>query len=202
MNSIGKAVALAMSSPIGVGNAKHRYPHYEGYAEGASFPTFKKEIFDKIGMYDEKLLKNQDDELNYRLTKSGGKVYLSPKVKCIYFVREKIGQLFNQYFQYGFWRVAVIRKHKSPVSFRQVIPALFFVLIFLLLILGFLLPNKYQLISYILPLSYLVIIIFAGIISAIKNGLIVGLNFPLVVFILHFAYAMGFLKGLIRKEKV
>lgn len=84
----GRAVALVMAHPIGVGNAKHRYPTYEGYAQGACYPMFRKEVFEKIGLYDEQLLRNQDDELNYRLAKHGEKVFISPRARCTYFVRE------------------------------------------------------------------------------------------------------------------
>ena len=100
----GQAVSQAMSHPVGIGNAKHRFGNYEGYAEGACFPVFRKEIFDKVGLYDETLVRNQDDELNYRIARIGGKVFISPRAKCTYYVRETPWQLFRQYFQYGYWK--------------------------------------------------------------------------------------------------
>ena len=202
VNSFGKAVALAMSNPIGIGNAKHRFPDYEGYAEGAGFPTFKKEVFDNIGLYDEKFIKNQDDELNFRLTKSGGKIYLSSRVKSIYFVRETVSELFKQYFEYGFWRVAVIRKHKYPVSFRQLIPFLFFSSVILLSFLVLLVPGNYYFISLILPAIYLTILIISGVIIAFRFGYATGIKFPLAVAVLQLSYALGFLKGLIYKKNI
>ena len=89
-----------MSHPLGVGNALHRYPDYEGYVEGAQFPAIRRWVFDRIGMFDERLVRNQDDEFNYRIRQAGGKIYVSPRVRYRYFVRERIGQLFKQYFQY------------------------------------------------------------------------------------------------------
>ncbi len=194
--NFGKAAAIAMSHPIGVGNAKHRFPNYEGYAEGAGFPVFKKEVFEKIGMYDENLIRNQDDEFNLRLTKSGYKVYLSPKVKCKYYVRENPAKLFNQYFNYGYWRIATLKKHKMTVSFRQIVPALFFLVIVFLIVLSPFLPLNPFITSLILPAIYLFIISIFTFKIIIEKGINVGIRFPIAVLILHFSYAMGFLKGL------
>lgn len=195
----GKAVALAMSSPIGVGNARHRFSDYEGYAEIACFPVFKKEIFDIIGLYDESLVRNQDDELTLRLIRSGYKIYLSPSVKCVYYVRDNPSKLFKQYFYYGFWRVAVLKKHKIPASLRQMAP-IGLLLIFLLAILfSMFLPYNSVLISITLPILYMISIILLSVPVMIKNDLKTGLLFPLAVIILHQAYALGFLKGIFKE---
>jgi succinoglycan biosynthesis protein ExoA len=97
-SSFGRAVAVVMSHPVGVGNARHRFPDYEGHAEGACFPMFRREVFEKVGLYDENLIRNQDDEFNYRLTRAGEIVFISPRARSTYFVRETPSQLFRQYF--------------------------------------------------------------------------------------------------------
>ena len=194
VTGFGEAAALAMSNPVGVGNAKHRFPEYEGFAEGAGFPVFKKEVFDKIGLYDEGMLKNQDDELNYRLTKQGFKVFLSPKAKSKYFVRTTPVELFKQYFNYGYWRVAVIKKHKLPVSIRQVVPALFLLSMLFFICLGIIINQLF--VSLLIPLIYLLTILLFDIKIIIKNGIKTGALFSLAVVILHFSYATGFLSGL------
>jgi len=107
VSPFGKAIALAMSHPFGVGNAKHRYPDYEGYAEGAAFPVYRREVFDLVGLFDENLLRNQDDEFNFRLKLKGMKVYITPKNKCLYYVRETPFKLFKQYFEYEIGRAHV-----------------------------------------------------------------------------------------------
>ncbi len=193
--NFGKATAIAMSHPIGVGNAKHRYPDYEGYAEGACFPVFKKSVFNKIGMYDENLVRNQDDELNLRLTKNGLKVFLSPKAKSTYYVRETPGKLFKQYFDYGYWRVAVLKKHRMPASFRQLVPILFVLSILSLIIISPFIPVGPFLTSFILPIIYIVVLLFFTFRVIFKNGFRIGIYFPLSVIILHFSYAFGFIKG-------
>ncbi len=115
-NRFGEAVAVAMSHPLGVGLATHRFPNYEGYVEGAHFPTFRKWIFDRIGNFDEGLVRTEDDEFNYRIAQAGGKIYVSPRVRYVYYVRETLSKLFRQYIQYSFWRIPVVRKHKKPTT--------------------------------------------------------------------------------------
>ena len=140
-NDFTKAVAIAMSSPIGVGNAKHRFPEYEGYAEMACFPFFKKDVFDKYGLYDESLIKNQDDEFCFRIRLKGAKIYISNKVKSTYYVRDSFSKLFGQYYSYGKWRIPVLLKHKIAISYRQQVPALFFLAIAWLVIISIYLNN-------------------------------------------------------------
>jgi GT2 family glycosyltransferase len=185
-----------MSNPIGVGNAKHRFHNFEGFAEGAAFPVFKKEAFKLAGMYDESLDRNQDDELNYRLNELGYKIYISPIARSTYYVRDSPKELFKQYFDYGYWRMAVIRKHKIPVSLRQLAPPVFFILVLLFIIFCVLLHFIPFFCAFILPAIYIFAIFTSAIIVIKKNGIRLGLLFPIAVVILHFAYAAGFLKGL------
>jgi GT2 family glycosyltransferase len=191
----GQAVAAAMSHPVGIGNARHRHPNYEGYAEGACYPVFRREVFDTIGFYDEALVRNQDDELNYRLTQRGGKVFLSPRARCTYFVRETVRTLFHQYFEYGYWRVAVLRKHRTPASLRQLAPPTFMAILMLSLILAVLLPGGWRLIALTVPALYLVTLFGAATLLLSRLGWRVGLLFPLAAATMHLAYAAGFLRG-------
>ena len=194
----GRAIAIAMSHPVGVGNAKHRFPDYEGYAEGACYPVFRREIFDRVGFYDENLVRNQDDELNRRIALNGEKVFLSPRAKCIYYVREKISHLSRQYYQYGYYRVAVLKKHRLPQSFRQIVPVVFFSAMGVLLIGLFILPGWWAIIGLILPSIYLTILVFGGLGVGIKEGFLVGLLFPITAFVMHISYALGFAWGIQR----
>ncbi len=196
-SDFGKAAAIAMSHPIGVGNARHRFPGYEGFAEGVGFPVFKKEVFEKVGLYDEQLFRNQDDELNFRLTKAGYKVYISPKSKSKYYVRESAKKLFEQYFYYGYWRIATLRKHKMTVSIRQLIPALFFLaVIFLAVISPFQTLFNTMILGFALPAIYLFVLFIFTFKVIIEKGINIGIRFPAAVFILHFSYALGFVNGL------
>lgn len=192
-NTFAKATAEAMSSFIGVGNANHRFSDYEGYAEMACFPLFRREVFNKYGLYDESLIRNQDDEFCFRLSLGGEKTFISPKAKSSYFVRESPAELFKQYFRYGYWRVAVLRKHKIPISFRQQVPILFYLIMILLLIFGMIKGMNW--VGLVLPVLYAMIIFVFTLTIFFKAGFTVAALFPIPVFILHLSYAAGFFCG-------
>jgi len=196
----GQAVAAAMSHPVGIGNAKHRHPTYEGYAEGACYPVFRKEVFEKVGLYDETLVRNQDDELNYRLAKYGEKVFISPRARYSYFIRETPSKLFRQYFDYGYWRVAVLRKHRLPASLRQIVPPLFMSIILVVAILGLLLSGWWRLTAVALPVVYGATLLLVGAREVGKAGWRVGALFPVAAAIMHTAYAAGFVWGLLKSR--
>ena len=201
-SAFGRATALAMSHPLGVGNAKHRFPYYEGYAEGAGFPVFRKETFDNVGLYDEDLIHNHDDEFNFRVALSGGKVFISPRARCAYYVRETPRQLFWQYFQYGSYKVDVLKKHRRFISLRHVVPAVFFSLMLVLVVGGLGLPGCWRLIAIVLPIAYAFVLFMAGLQVAAKQRDFLGLILPIPTVIMHFSYAAGFVwKVVVGKRK-
>lgn len=120
-----KAVAAAFHSAFVCGGAATRRPEFEGATDTVFPGCWRKETLERVGLFDEHLVRNQDDELNYRITKAGGVVWQSARVRCWYEPRNSLGKLFRQYFQYGFWKVAVIRKHGLPAKLRHVVPGLF-----------------------------------------------------------------------------
>ncbi len=197
--SFGKANAIAMSSRIGVGNAKHRFPNYEGYAEMACFPLFRRDVLDTVGYYDEFFVINHDDEYCFRLRKAGGKVFISHRAKCYYFVRKSPKSLFKQYFAYGLWQIAFLKKHREPISLRQLVPVTFFSVILLMIIISIL---THQLVlALILPGIYTAVLTITAIPLIFKHGINIAIRFPLAVFILHFAYAVGFVSGFVKFRK-
>ena len=84
-------------------------------------------VFDRIGLYDESLVRNQDDELYFRLRKAGGKFYITPKIEYVYFVRENSINCSANIIKYSFWRIPVMLKHRQPTTLRQVVPSLFYI---------------------------------------------------------------------------
>lgn len=192
--TFGKAVAVAMSHWLGVGNASHRFPDFEGYAEGAAFPAIWRWVFERIGNFDEQLVRNQDDEFNYRISRAGGRVYVSPRIRYTYFVRERVSRLFKQYYQYGFWRIPVIRKHRRPTTWRQLVPPLSYLASIVLLLMGVLL--RQPIIALALPFSYALALIIAGIMLLPKTGVRIACRVPIAMAIMHLGYACGIVHGL------
>jgi GT2 family glycosyltransferase len=185
-----------MSCPFGVGNAKFRYSNEETYVDTLAFGAYKKDIFDKIGLFDEELVRNQDDEFNLRLTRSGGKILLTPSIKSYYYSRSSLKKLWKQYFQYGYWKVRVIQKHKIPSSLRQLVPATFVSILGILSIAS--LFNKYAIyiLGFILGLYLLSSIIFSMISCKSKDKKFM-IVLPLIFLILHLSYGLGFLNGIL-----
>ena len=196
-NYIGGAIASAMRSPIGVGNARFRTGDYDGWVDTLAFGMHYKWVVDKIGYFDEELVRNQDDEFNLRIILAGGKICMSKSVQSTYFSRTSLGQLWRQYFQYGFWRIRTFQKHKRPATPRQLVPLLFVLSILLLGIGGFLWTP-----FWVLLLTEMILYVLGLIIGAVDVGRKSEWRFapiaPLVFMILHFAYGLGSLWGIIR----
>ena len=184
-----------MSHPLGVGNALHRYPDYEGYTEGAQFPAIRRWVFDRIGAFDERLVRNQDDEFNYRIRRAGGKVYVSPRVRYSYFVRARVGQLFKQYFQYGFWRIPVIEKHRRPTTLRQMAPTLFYAACVASRGRGPVVARS-RCLLLTLPVTYASALLLAGAALVPGNGARVSACVPVAIATMHAGYAWGLAYGM------
>ena len=193
-NLFGKAAAVAMSHPFGVGNAFHRFSNYEGHAEGAQFPAMRRWVFERVGRFDEQLMRNEDDEFNYRIRKAGGKVYITPRIRYTYYVREEIRQLFRQYFQYGFWRIKVINKHRRLIALRYLMPASFYLAMGTLLLGGLLF--KQMIVALALPGLYAAGLIIAALSVLTREGFKVTSLVPLAIATIHAGYALGFIYGL------
>ena len=190
----GKAVAVAMSHPAGVGLATHRFADFEGYVEGAQFPSFRRWVFERVGTFDENLVRNQDDELNYRITQAGGRSYVSPRVKYVYYVRGQLGKLFKQYFHYSFWRIPVLRKHKKPTAPRQMVPPLFFLAIIALAVVG--IWTSQPLVALALPALYVAVLLAIAVAAIPRHGASVAILVPVAIATMHVAYAAGMAYGL------
>lgn len=202
---IGEAIALVFQNPFAVGGAKSHALAYEGYVDSVWGGFYKKNVFEKIGLFDEDLIRNQDDEFNYRLIKSGGKIWQSPKIQFYYLCRSNLNFLFLQYFQYGYWKIRVIQKHKLPASLRHIVPISFILTILGTVLFGLVHPFGFYLLGIIVVL-YLLLVVVNSVVIALKNG---AKYFPMLPFIfmaMHFGYGFGSLKGVwdfavLRKHK-
>lgn len=124
-SAISRAIAIALSHPFGVGNSWFRIGASEPrWVETVPFGCYRREVFERIGVFDEELLRDQDDEFNYRLIKSGGRILLVPQIVSKYYARDSFAKLWRMYFQYGLFKPLVIRKIGAVVKVRHVIPAL------------------------------------------------------------------------------
>jgi succinoglycan biosynthesis protein ExoA len=119
---LAEAIAHAFHSRFASGGAKYRDPEYEGPVASVPYGCFRKSTLDGIGLYDEDLVCGQDVELNFRIISSGGIVWQSPRIASWYAPRTTLAKLFRQHFQYGFWKIGILRKHRRIVSWRSIVP--------------------------------------------------------------------------------
>lgn len=196
-STVSRAIAAAMSSPIGVGGASHRFANYEGYAEGTAFPAFRRWVFDRIGMFDEQLIRNQDDELNFRITRAGGKIYISPRVKHAYFVRDSFKALFSQYAQYAYWKIEVMRKHGRVIAPRHLVPGLFVSALPFCVGSAMLLPLPLSLLPASVLAAYGGLLGWLAVQVAVRErDPVVGVAAAAAATTMHVAYGMGSIVGL------
>lgn len=191
---IGQAIAAAFQSPFAVGGARGHDPGYEGVVDTVYLGSWPREVFDRIGFFDEELVRNQDDEFNLRLTRNGGKIWQSPRIKSWYHPRESLRALLRQYLQYGYWKVRVIQKHKLPASMRHLVPGLFVLLFGTLPILAFWWPLMGWAWLGVVG-TYLLAIVGASWMSAAQEGWRFLPVLPFVFACYHFGYGYGFLRG-------
>lgn len=199
----GKVVALATSTPFGVGGGRFHYSDKEEFVDTVYMGAWPRRIFEKIGLFDEELVRDQDDEFNYRLRAAGGKILLSPTIKSEYTVRSTPHALWRQYFQYGFWKIRVLQKHPRQMSLRQFIPPLFVLALLASLLLA-LFPVTCFL-SLVVPAAYILANLAASALTisrAQKSNqspfTIYHLLLPFTFAILHLSYGLGFLLGLFK----
>jgi succinoglycan biosynthesis protein ExoA len=201
----GEAIAAAFRSPFCSGGGRAHDPDYEGEVDTVYLGCWRRPVFDNIGFFDEALVRNQDDEFNYRLLRSGGKIWQSPRIISSYVVRSSVRRLFQQYLQYGFWKVAVIRKHRGLASWRHIVPALFVVSLLLVppsIIVAWLFG--FQNSALILAFALLGELVLYTIASATAVASCVWglpkrvlLLLPAVFAAYHIAYGVGFLMGIL-----
>ncbi|MFH2103081.1 MAG: glycosyltransferase family 2 protein [Chloroflexota bacterium] len=196
--SFGGAVALATSTPFGIGGARFHYSDQEEWVDTVYLGAWPRRVFERVGLFDEELVRDQDDEFNYRLRKAGGKILLSPLIKSRYFVRSRPGALWRQYTQYGFWKVRVLQKHPRQMRPRQFAPPMF---VAALLLTGLSAPFLWFSFWLFLALTgvYMLANLAASISTAAKHNAWRILPWLALTYaILHIGYGTGFLAGLLR----
>lgn len=199
-----RAIAAAYHSRFSTGGARFHNSDYSGWVDTVPYGCWHKSTVERIGLFDETLVRNQDDELNLRLVRSGGKIWQDPSIVSWYSTRGTLSRLFRQYFQYGYWKVAVIRKHRLPASWRHLVPAFFVLGVAGLLanlgLAAILNSPAWFAASSIgcmsIVLLYGLLNVAASCLIAAKAGWSILPFLPLVFLTYHVSYGLGFLCGL------
>ncbi len=200
-----RAIAAVLAHPLGVGNARFRLGTNEPReVDTVPFGCFRREVFERVGLFDEDLVRSQDSEFNFRLLRAGGRVLLVPGVVSQYYARESLGKLWRMFFQYGYFKPLVVRKVGAVMTARQLVPALFLSSVLLAALFAPWLGAARLLLSFELGAYGAADLIVAAILAR-REGVFVGLTSSVVFPILHLAYGVGYLLGtlefLIRRRR-
>jgi succinoglycan biosynthesis protein ExoA len=192
---MGEAIALATSTPFGVGGARFHYTDVEEQVDTVYMGLCRSEVYRRL-RFDEEMVRDQDDELSYRLLDQGGRIMCNPAIRSSYTNRPSLRSLWRQYFEYGYWKVRVMQKHPKQVRTRQLVPPAF-----VAVIIGA---------SALAPFSQLGRIALAGSIGSYVVANVAASAsasrtrpdlLPLLPFVfgtIHVAYGLGYLVGLLR----
>ena len=191
--TVGRAYAKVLSSVFGVGNAGFRINATSGYVDTVPFGAFKRSTFVKYGFYDERLTRRQDYELNYRIRRKGGKIFLDSDIKLVYHCRSTIPGIAEQSYQKGKWNVITAKLSLGTMSLRHLIPFVFVLSLLMLPILAFFIPFLKWLLLAELTLYLLLNVIFTfKLADGLKEAILIFLLYPLN----HLAYGFGSIAGL------
>ncbi|MEW5807024.1 MAG: glycosyltransferase family 2 protein [Acidobacteriota bacterium] len=199
--SFRKAASYVLNSKLGVGSVPYRTLRKRAYVDSIQTGSFKREVLEKVGYFDETLPPGEDFELNTRIRKAGYRIILDPEIKFYYFPRNSFGSLSRQYFHYGRVKPIVLSKHTEAVKVKYFVPALFtvsFLLSVLLLIEkiwsgyspGWLFFNL-----WLLNALYLLMIVVFTLSSIPLLGLRPAAIVFLITPLIHLSYGMGFIYG-------
>ncbi len=193
---LGRSIAVAMSTRWGVGGATFRVARERRLVDHLPFGAWRRETLAWLGGFDERFVRNQDDELSDRLRRAGGRILMLPEQAVEYWCRDTLPGLWRQYFGYGFWKIAGIRaRGGAPASLRHVVPAALLVALAAGVVLAAALGRPW--LALVVPAAYAAFLAVATLESCVTHGA-AALGLPAVLPVLHAAYGAGFLTALLR----
>lgn len=193
------AIAQVLGSGLGVGNAHFRTgTDTEREVDTVPYGCFRRELFDRIGFFDEELLRNQDDEHNGRIIKNGGKIFLLPQVRIKYYARDTVAKLWRMYREYGLFKPLVNLKLGAPATLRQFVPPLFVAALFLLPIMAFM-NVLFGWLWVGLIVVYFGVLKLTSIRTAFKASRLGAYFWMVIAFLtVHVGYGVGYWQGILR----
>lgn len=196
---LATSIAAAAAHPLGAGDALYRHATRAASVDTVPFGAFKRDLLALVGSFDESLLTNEDYEFNVRVRKTGGRIWLDPAIRSIYFARPTLLELARQYARYGYWKARMLRRYPGTVRARQGLPPLFVASLVLGTVLAIFLP-VFRLLLAAELLIYILVLIAAGAHAAYAQRrayLVFGLG--LAIGCMHLAWGTGFLWSMIRR---
>lgn len=197
---LSKAIAVAAAHPLGAGDAHYRLGGRSRAVDTVPFGAFHRSLLDRIGPFNETLLSNEDYEFNVRVRQSGGRVWLDPAIRSIYFARPTLSALIRQYWRYGYWKARMLRLYPRSLRWRQILPPLFVSGLLLVSLASLIFPLARWLLAIGVGL-YTLILFVVGAQGAVKErdfSLLLGI--PVAITTMHLAWGSAFLWSLLSSD--
>lgn len=188
-----RAVACAMRSRLGLGNARFHVGGEPGPTETVFLGVFRREWLRRVGGYDSTYARAQDWEMNYRIRQEGGVVWFTPELTVTYRPRPDLPALARQYFRTGAWRRRLVQQHPESVSARYLAPPVALVV----LAAGTLGGTLWRPLL-LLPAGYAAAVGVGGVVVGAKHSPRIAARVPAVLATMHLAWGAGFLRGVRR----
>jgi glycosyltransferase involved in cell wall biosynthesis len=189
---MAEAIAIGLSHPLGVGSSRFRIgTSRPRWVDTVAFFCVRRELFDRVGMFDEELSRDQDGEFNGRVVKHGGRILLVPDVELEYYARPTLRQTSRMFYQYGYYKPLVARKLGRVMTLRQLVPPLFVAGLVLSGLAALIRPAAAPGVALVAG-SYLLVVGLAAIHAALKKGPLVGLSLAAVLPVMHVTYGVGY----------
>lgn len=190
---VGNVIAKMLSSRFGVGNSEFRTNGETGYVDTVPFGAFRREVFEKWGGYDERLTRNQDNEMNYRIRKHGGKILLVSNIKLSYYCRDTIKGIMRMAFQNGMWNVITMKLCPGSMGIRHFIPLAFLISLIAMPLMSLFFPVFWYLFAVEVILYFALDCLFSKKqANKIKEFFLLLFLFPAF----HITYGAGSVRGL------
>lgn len=193
---IGNAISGVMSSKFGVGNSNFRTNAQSGYVDTVPYGTFRKTLFDKIGYFNEELIRSEDNEINYRIIKNGGKVYLFNDIYSIYHPRNTIRSLLKMAYDNGMWSIYTGYFIPGSMKLRHFIPFLFVLSLIVGIIISLLKLDILKILFIVEILLYIILDLIFSLKSIKKVGLMSSLISIIIYPLFHISYGIGSIMGI------
>ncbi len=186
-------VSKVLSSPFGVGNSSFRVSDKAGYADTAVYGLYRKEIFQEVGYFNEKYVRNQDIELHSRIRDAGKKFYFNPEIQCVYYSRNTVKKMAKQAYGNGKWNMVLLKNQNSALRLRHLVPFAFVLGIIATIILGFL--HRF---FWYLGAGVIILHLLIGLYAATRKSkkLTEIIKMPFLFLLLHLSYGTGYLAGI------
>jgi cellulose synthase/poly-beta-1,6-N-acetylglucosamine synthase-like glycosyltransferase len=193
-----QAIGLAMNSPFGLSSAPYRYCQKPRFVDTVIYASYRRELFDEVGLFNEEGLISDDAELNWRIREAGHRIFYTPEIKSYYYPRRSLGKLFRQIFRYGILRVNVVKEHIGSIKLAHLVPSVFIISLLGSLALSLLDQRALYLFFSILGV-YVLFILLATLHACLKKSWRYFPMLPLIFAVLHISFGLGFIVGIFKR---